>query len=82
MIYLTHWTARCKHFCIISVSNVTYFFAVCCSLNLDEWLSRDRWSSESSSSGEEGEPVFAAPQPDPRPTAQFTPEELHMVWNL
>ncbi|KAI8429904.1 hypothetical protein MSG28_000382 [Choristoneura fumiferana] len=48
-------------------------------LNLDEWLSRDRWSSESSSSEEEGEPVFAAPQPDARPTAQFTPEELHML---
>ncbi|XP_061712599.1 AP-3 complex subunit delta isoform X1 [Cydia pomonella] len=48
-------------------------------LNLDEWLSRDRWSSESSSSEDEGEPVFAAPPPDTRPTAQFTPEELHML---
>lgn len=49
-------------------------------LNLEQWLSHDHWSSESSSS--EGEPeaaVFAAPQRDARPTAQFTPEELAML---
>ncbi|XP_059049466.1 AP-3 complex subunit delta [Achroia grisella] len=50
-------------------------------LDLNEWLSREHWSSESSSSEEEAEggAVFAAPQPDPRPTAQFTPEELQML---
>ncbi|CAG9783005.1 unnamed protein product [Diatraea saccharalis] len=49
-------------------------------LDLDQWISRDRWSSDSSSSEEEGEgAVFAAPPPDPRPTAQFTPEELQML---
>lgn len=50
-------------------------------LDLNQWLSRDHWSSESSSSEEEadGGAVFAAPQPDPRPTAQFTPEELQML---
>ncbi|XP_028037102.1 AP-3 complex subunit delta [Bombyx mandarina] len=52
-------------------------------LNLEQWLSRDRWSSESSSSegegeGEEGGPMFPAPH-DARPTAQFTPEELDML---
>ncbi|XP_026727334.1 AP-3 complex subunit delta [Trichoplusia ni] len=49
-------------------------------LNLDQWLCQSRWSSDSSSS--EGEPeaaVFAPPPRDPRPTAQFTPEELAML---
>lgn len=52
------------------------------SLNLDQWLSQERWSSDSSSSSEEeggGGAVFAPPHHDPRPTAQFTPEELQMV---
>ncbi|KAL0850158.1 hypothetical protein ABMA28_012033 [Loxostege sticticalis] len=49
-------------------------------LDLDQWLSRERWSSDSSSSEDECEAaVFAAPAPDPRPTAQFTPEELEML---
>ncbi|KAM3966582.1 adaptor-related protein complex 3, delta 1 subunit-like garnet [Aphomia sociella] len=50
-------------------------------LDLNQWLSRDHWSSESSSSEEEtdGGAVFAPPQPDPRPIAQFTPEELQML---
>ncbi|KAJ8734794.1 hypothetical protein PYW08_014044 [Mythimna loreyi] len=49
-------------------------------LNLEQWLSHERWSSDSSSS--EGEPeaaVFAPPPKDARPTAQFTPEELAML---
>ncbi|XP_068628481.1 AP-3 complex subunit delta isoform X2 [Battus philenor] len=50
-------------------------------LNLDDWLSRDRWSSESSSSEGEGDEaaVFTAPQEETRPLSQFTPEELHML---
>ncbi|KAG6458668.1 hypothetical protein O3G_MSEX010976 [Manduca sexta] len=50
-------------------------------LNLEQWLSRERWSSDSSSSEEEGEPaaLFSPPQRDARPTAQFTPEELQML---
>ncbi|KAJ0181197.1 hypothetical protein K1T71_003282 [Dendrolimus kikuchii] len=50
-------------------------------LNLEQWLSQERWSSDSSSSSEEegGGAVFAPPQRDPRPTAQFTPEELQML---
>ncbi|KAH9634046.1 hypothetical protein HF086_001248 [Spodoptera exigua] len=49
-------------------------------LNLEQWLSHDHWSSESSSSeGEAEAAVFAAPQKDARPTAQFTPEELAML---
>ncbi|CAG5017958.1 unnamed protein product [Parnassius apollo] len=50
-------------------------------LNLDKWLSRDRWSSESSSSEGEGEEgaVFTVQQEDARPLSQFTPEELHML---
>lgn len=53
---------------------------VYCSLDLDKWMSRDRWSSDSSSSEEEGEgAVFAAPQPEVRPLQQLTQEELQMV---
>lgn len=51
-------------------------------LNLDQWLSRDSWSSDSSSSEDEGDAsttLFTAPQQDMRPTAQFTPEELEML---
>ncbi|XP_028168613.1 AP-3 complex subunit delta [Ostrinia furnacalis] len=49
-------------------------------LDLDQWLSRERWSSDSSSSEDEGAAaVFAPPAPDPRPTAQFTQEELEML---
>ncbi|XP_013195011.2 AP-3 complex subunit delta [Amyelois transitella] len=49
-------------------------------LDLSQWLSVSRWSSDSSSSeDEEAEAVFAAPPPDGRPTAQFTPEELQML---
>ncbi|XP_047538329.1 AP-3 complex subunit delta [Vanessa atalanta] len=50
-------------------------------LDLNQWLSRDRWSSDSSSSeGEdEGTALFTAPQVDAKPVTQFTPEELQML---
>lgn len=49
-------------------------------LNLEQWLSHTHWSSESSSSeGEAEAAVFAPPPHDPRPTAQFTPDELAML---
>ncbi|XP_050353231.1 AP-3 complex subunit delta [Nymphalis io] len=50
-------------------------------LDLNQWLSRDRWSSDSSSSeGEdEGAALFTAPQADAKPVTQFTPEELQML---
>ncbi|XP_075982837.1 adaptor-related protein complex 3, delta 1 subunit-like garnet [Anticarsia gemmatalis] len=49
-------------------------------LNLEQWLSHSRWSTDSSSSeGEAEAAVFAPPPHDPRPTAQFTPEELAML---
>ncbi|CAH0722583.1 unnamed protein product, partial [Brenthis ino] len=50
-------------------------------LDLNQCLSRDRWSSDSSSSeGEEDTGViFAAAQPDAKPVTQFTPEELEML---
>ncbi|KAL4705006.1 hypothetical protein ACJJTC_009794 [Scirpophaga incertulas] len=48
-------------------------------LDLGQWMSRDHWSSDSSSSEDEEIAVFSEPPPDPRPTAQFTPEELEML---
>ncbi|XP_049887689.1 AP-3 complex subunit delta [Pectinophora gossypiella] len=49
-------------------------------LDLSQWTSRDRWSSESSSSEDEGATaVFTAPQPEPRPLQALTAEELNML---
>nr|QHN70698.1 garnet [Limenitis arthemis astyanax] len=50
-------------------------------LELNQWLSRDRWSSDSSSSEgeEEGAAIFAPAQPESKPVTQFTPEELEML---
>ncbi|KAI5634781.1 AP-3 complex subunit delta-1 domain-containing protein [Phthorimaea operculella] len=49
-------------------------------LDLGHWTSRERWSSDSSSSEDEGSAaVFTAPQPEPRPLQQLTHEELQML---
>ncbi|CAG4922665.1 unnamed protein product [Colias eurytheme] len=48
-------------------------------LDLDQWLAHSRWSSESSSSEDEGAALFAAPQPDARPVTHLTPDELLML---
>ncbi|CAK1548539.1 unnamed protein product [Leptosia nina] len=48
-------------------------------LDLDQWLSHDRWSSESSSSEDESNALFTAPQPDARPVTHLTADELQML---
>ncbi|XP_072936013.1 AP-3 complex subunit delta [Epargyreus clarus] len=49
-------------------------------LDLDQWLSRSRWSSESSSSEDEGAGAqFTAPPPPARPVTHLTADELQML---
>ncbi|CAH4030802.1 unnamed protein product [Pieris brassicae] len=48
-------------------------------LDLSQWLSHERWSSDSSSSEDECSAVFTVPQPDARPVTHLTQDELEML---